>query len=71
MTPTIPGELMSDASSATLDKCRIARLDDADDNESIAGFGEGGAGLRAVAIKISNETNPVNEDMLRIQTCNA
>ena len=59
---------MSDASSATLDKFRIAGLDDVDDNgELIVGFGEGGARLRAVTIKISKETSPVNEDMSRTQ----
>ena len=59
---------MSGASSATLDELRIPRLDEADDNNKlIADSGEGGARLRAVAITISNETNPVNEDMSRTQ----
>ena len=59
---------MSGASSATLDELRIARLDEVDDNgKLIAEFGEGGGRLRAVAITIRQETNLVNEDMLRTQ----
>ena len=59
---------MSGASSATLDELRIARLDEADDNDKlIAGFGEGEARLRAEAIKISKETNLVDEDMSTTQ----
>ena len=66
MTSALSLELMSGASPATLDELRVARLNEAEDNgELIAEFGEEGGRLRAIAIKIRQDTNLVNEDMSR------
>lgn len=63
---------MSGASSATLDELRLARLNEAEDNgELTAEFGEEGAWPRAIAIKMSKETNLINEDMSRTQVWEA
>ena len=66
MTSACPGESIIGATSTTLDELRIARLGDADDNgKLIAEFGDAGARLRAIGVKISKETNLINEDMSR------
>ena len=72
MTSARPRVSIIGASSATLDELRIARLGEADDNgKLIAEFGEEGGRLRAIAIKISKETNLINEDMSKTQVWEA
>ena len=57
---------MRGASSGTIDELRVAMLNEAEDNgELTAEFGEEGARLRAIAIKISKETTLIDEDMSR------